>query len=104
MKLSKMKRVISGTVSALMIASSVPVVAAAADQQTRGNVGGYDYEMWNQNGQGQASMNPGAGSFTCSWSNIENFLARMGKNYDSQGKNYKEIGNIVLTYDVEYTP
>ena len=103
-KLSKMKRVISGTVSALMIASSVPVVAAAADQQTRGNVGGYDYEMWNQNGQGQASMNPGAGSFTCSWSNIENFLARMGKNYDSQGKNYKEIGNIVLTYDVEYTP
>ena len=58
-KLSKMKRVISGTVSALMIASSVPVVAAAADQQTRGNVGGYDYEMWNQNGQGQASMNPG---------------------------------------------
>ena len=104
MKLSKMKRVISGTVSALMIASSIPVAAAAADQQTRGNVGGYDYEMWNQNGQGQASMNPGAGSFTCSWSNIENFLARMGKNYDSQGKNYKEIGNIVLTYDVEYTP
>ena len=99
-----MKRVISGTVSALMIASSIPVAAAAADQQTRGNVGGYDYEMWNQNGQGQASMNPGAGSFTCSWSNIENFLARMGKNYDSQGKNYKEIGNIVLTYDVEYTP
>ena len=104
MKLSKMKRVISGTFSALMIASSIPVAAAAADQQTRGNVGGYDYEMWNQNGQGQASMNPGAGSFTCSWSNIENFLARMGKNYDSQGKNYKEIGNIVLTYDVEYTP
>ena len=99
-----MKRVISGTFSALMIASSIPVAAAAADQQTRGNVGGYDYEMWNQNGQGQASMNPGAGSFTCSWSNIENFLARMGKNYDSQGKNYKEIGNIVLTYDVEYTP
>ncbi len=99
-----MKRAISGTVSALMIASSIPAVASAADQQTRGNVGGYDYEMWNQNGQGQVSMEPGAGSFTCSWSNIENFLARMGKNYDSQGKNYKEIGNIVLTYDVEYTP
>ena len=49
-------------------------------------------------------MNPGAGSFTCSWSNIENFLARMGKNFDSQKKNYKQIGEIVLTYDVEYTP
>ena len=104
MKLRKIQRLVGGAVSALMIASSIPTVASAADQQTRGNVGGYDYEMWNQNGQGQVSMEPGAGSFTCSWSNIENFLARMGKNYDSQGKNYKEIGNIVLTYDVEYTP
>ena len=75
-----------------------------ADQQTRGNIGGFDYEMWNQNGQGQVSMNPGAGSFSCSWSNIENFLARMGKNYDSQKKNYKAFGDITLSYDVEYTP
>ncbi|MBP5431180.1 glycoside hydrolase family 11 protein, partial [Ruminococcus sp.] len=96
MKLSKVKKVISGTVSALMIASSIPYVASAADQQTRGNIGGYDYEMWNQNGQGQASMNPSAGSFTCSWSNIENFLARMGKNFDSQKKSYKSFGEIVL--------
>ncbi|MBP5581911.1 MAG: glycoside hydrolase family 11 protein, partial [Ruminococcus sp.] len=29
---------------------------------------------------------------------------RMGKNFDSQKKNYKAFGNIVLTYDVEYTP
>ena len=95
---SKIKKIISGTVSALMVASSIPFVASAADQQTRGNIGGYDYEMWNQNGQGNAQMNPGAGSFTCSWSNIENFLARMGKNFDSQKKNYKAFGNIVLTY------
>ena len=104
MKMSKIKKVISGTVSALMIASSVPTVVSAADQQTRGNIGGFDYEMWNQNGQGQVSMNPGAGSFSCSWSNIENFLARMGKNYDSQKKNYKAFGDITLSYDVEYTP
>ena len=79
--------------------------AKAADAQDRGNIGGYDYEMWNQNGTGQASMKPSAGSFTCSWSNIENFLARMGKNYDSKKLNYKDIGsNIVLTYDVEYSP
>ncbi|SFW23780.1 Lysophospholipase L1 [Ruminococcus flavefaciens] len=104
MKMSKIKKVISGTVSALMIVSSVPTVVSAADQQTRGNIGGFDYEMWNQNGQGQVSMNPGAGSFSCSWSNIENFLARMGKNYDSQKKNYKAFGDITLSYDVEYTP
>ena len=100
------KRIVGGTVSAMLIASSMPAatIVNAADQQTRGNVGGYDYEMWNQNGQGNAQMNPSAGSFTCSWSNIENFLARMGKNFDSQKKNYKAFGNIVLTYDVEYTP
>ena len=107
MNLKTLKRAISGTVSALMLATGIPSVSVvdAADQQNRGNVGGYDYEMWNQNGQGQASMNPSAGSFTCSWSNIENFLARMGKNYDSKKQNYKQIGsNIVLEYDVEYTP
>ncbi|WP_162148447.1 glycoside hydrolase family 11 protein, partial [Ruminococcus flavefaciens] len=104
MKLNKIKKIIGAGASTMMLAAAIPAVASAADQQTRGNIGGYDYEMWNQNGQGQASMNPGAGSFTCSWSNIENFLARMGKNYDSQKKNYKAFGNIVLTYDVEYTP
>ena len=104
MNLKKLKKIISAGASTMMIAAAIPAVASAADQQTRGNIGGYDYEMWNQNGQGQVSMNPGAGSFTCSWSNIENFLARMGKNYDSQKKNYKAFGNIVLTYDVEYTP
>ena len=76
-KLKGIQKIIGGTVSAMMIAASIPAVASAADQQDRGNIGGYDYEMWNQNGQGQVSMNPGAGSFTCSWSNIENFLARM---------------------------
>ncbi|MBP5434083.1 glycoside hydrolase family 11 protein, partial [Ruminococcus sp.] len=104
MKLKRFQKIIGGTISAMVIAASIPVVASAADQQDRGNIGGYDYEMWNQNGQGQVSMNPGAGSFTCSWSNIENFLARMGKNYDSQKQNYKALGDIVLTYDVEYTP
>ncbi|EWM54756.1 glycoside hydrolase family 11 protein, partial [Ruminococcus flavefaciens] len=104
MKMSKLRKIIGGTVSALMIASCIPFSASAADQQIRGNIGGYDYEMWNQNGQGQVSMEPAAGSFTCSWSNIENFLARMGKNFDSQKKSYKELGRITLSYDVEYTP
>ena len=108
MRKGTFKKIVSAGITAMMVAASVPSVPAAvvhgADQQTRGNIGGFDYEMWNQNGQGQVSMNPGAGSFTCSWSNIENFLARMGKNYDSQKKNYKSFGNIVLTYDVEYTP
>ena len=79
MGLKGFKRVISMTISAMLLAAGVPSVPAvnAADAQERGNIGGYDYEMWNQNGQGQVSMKPSAGSFTCSWSNIENFLARI---------------------------
>ena len=55
-KRSRMKKILSGIVSALMIATSIPTVSFAADQQTRGNIGGYDYEMWNQNGQGQVEI------------------------------------------------
>ena len=109
MKKSIFKKIISACTTAVMLASSTSVVpsmvANADDAQDRGNIGGYDYEMWNQYGQGQVSMQPSAGSFTCSWSGIENFLARMGKNYDTLKKNYKSIGSdITLTYDVEYTP
>ena len=109
MKKGAFKKLVSAGITAVMAVSSVPAIPAAvvhgADQQTRGNIGGFDYEMWNQNGQGQVSMNPGAGSFSCSWSNIENFLARMGKNYDSKKQRYNQIGSdITLTYDVEYTP
>ncbi|MBO7474496.1 MAG: glycoside hydrolase family 11 protein, partial [Ruminococcus sp.] len=82
MKKGILKRLVGASTTAVMIASSIPAIPAtvvqAADQQQRGNIGGFDYEMWNQNYTGQVSMNPGAGSFTCSWSGIENFLARMG--------------------------
>ncbi|MBP5430746.1 MAG: glycoside hydrolase family 11 protein, partial [Ruminococcus sp.] len=82
MKKDILKRLVGASTTAVMIASSIPAIPAtvvqAADQQQRGNIGGFDYEMWNQNYTGQVSMNPGAGSFTCSWSGIENFLARMG--------------------------
>ena len=108
MRKGTFKKIVSASLTAMMVASSVPSIPAAvnaADQQTRGNIGGFDYEMWNQNYTGQVSMQPGAGSFTCSWSGIENFLARMGKNYDSKKQRYNQIGSdITLTYDVEYTP
>ena len=67
-------------------------------------IGGYDYEMWNEEHKGQASMEPGAGCFTCSWSGVSGFGARMGRNFDSQKKNCKELGGMTIAYDVEYTP
>ena len=60
--------------------------------------------MWNEEHKGQASMEPGAGCFTCSWSGISGFGARMGRNFDSQKKNCKELGGMTIAYDVEYTP
>ena len=53
MNLKNTKRVLSSTLSAMMIVASMPATSVinAADQQTRGNIGGYDYEMWNQNGR-----------------------------------------------------
>ena len=100
------KRILSGTISAMMIAANMPAAASvnAADQQILGTFGDYEYEMWNQSYMGEVSMEPGEGSFTCSWSGIENFLARMGKNFESRQKNYKDMGNIKLSYDVEFSP
>ncbi len=102
--MAKIKKTLCAAVTVLMAAASIPTITNAADYQDKGSTGGFDWEVWNQNGQGNFSWKPSAGSFTCSWSGIENFLARMGKNYDSQKKNYKAFGDIVLNYDVEYTP
>ena len=102
--MAKIKKSICAALTVFMAAASIPTVTNAADDRKTGNIGGFDWEMWNQDYKGTASMDPSAGSFTCSWNNIENFLARMGKNYDSQKKNYKAFGDIVLNYDVEYTP
>ena len=105
MKLANIKKTLCAAVTVIMAAASIPTITVnAADDQKTGSIGGFDWEMWNQNYTGTVSMQPSAGSFTCSWSGIENFLARMGKNYDSQKKNYKAFGDIVLNYDVEYTP
>ena len=86
-------------------ALSVPFSASAADQQQTGKTSdGYDYELWNQNYQGQASMQLGTnGGYSCSWSNIENALFRTGKKLGST-KSWQDYGGIQYQYDVDYTP
>ncbi|WP_295080968.1 glycoside hydrolase family 11 protein [Ruminococcus sp.] len=101
MKLFGFKKFLGTAVSALMITSSIPFTAYAADQQKRGNIGGYAYEMWNQYSAGDIEYEAKAGSFTCSWSNIENFVASMGKEYNNPVKTCKEMGNVSFSYDLE---
>lgn len=104
MRSSCIKKVIGIAVSSAIIVSSVPFVSSAADKQIRGNIDGYEYEMWNQNNTGDVSYEYEAGSFSCSWENIENLIVLMGKSYDDQRKNYKAFGDVSFSYDIEFTP
>ncbi len=101
----KQKKVISCFTALLLSLSLIPGgLVNAADQQQMGTKDGYDYELWNQNGQGSAQATWGnGGSFSCSWSNIENCLFRMGKRLGST-KSYKDYGNISIDYAVDYEP
>lgn len=77
---------------------------AAADQQQIGNKDGYDYELWNQWGQGTATMDVGSnGAFSCSWNGIENCLFRTGKKLEKT-KKYGDYNGMYIDYDVEYEP
>lgn len=90
------------TVTCLFGTSTLP--ADAADQQDIGTKDGYDYELWNQWGQGSANMTVGNdGAFSCSWDGIENCLFRTGKKLE-RTKNYSDYNGIYIDYDVEYEP
>ena len=99
------KRLLSGVLSAMMVASAVPAsMVAFADQCDQGTKDGYDWELWNQNRQGNVQMSVGSnGSFSCSWSNIENCLFRSGKRLGST-QSWSSYGGIQVNYDVDYTP
>jgi len=107
MKKSLSKKLLSGALSAMMFAAAVPssMVSFAADRCDQGKTSdGYDWELWNQNNQGQASMNLGSnGGYSCSWSNIQNVLFRTGKKLGST-KGWQDYNGIQYNYDVDYTP
>ena len=91
-------------VSDLLSLSDITVVRAADQQQTGKTPDGYDYELWNQYGQGNVNMDLGSnGGFSCSWSGIENCLFRTGKKLGST-KKYQDYGKIQINYDVDYEP
>ncbi|WP_423198610.1 glycoside hydrolase family 11 protein [Clostridium cellulovorans] len=88
-----------------MLASSAVGVLAATKTITSnetGNFEGYDYEYWKDNGTGTMTLT-GGGTFSCSWSNINNILFRTGKKLGST-KTYKDYGKISINYDCNYQP
>jgi endo-1,4-beta-xylanase len=70
-------------------------------EQVTGKTNGYDWEYWNQNSQGNASMtlgNGGGGTFKCSWNGIENVLFRSGRKFGST-QTHSQIGTISVKYN-----
>ncbi|MCM1133515.1 MAG: glycoside hydrolase family 11 protein [Ruminococcus flavefaciens] len=105
MKKGFFSRLVSGFISSMLCFTAVPTFTSnAADQQELGNKDGYDYELWNQWGQGTATMDVGSnGSFSCSWDGIENCLFRTGQKLGST-KSYDEYNGMYIDYDVDYEP
>ena len=76
--------------------------------QKFGSGAGYDYELWSQNGAGNATMtlNPSetnGGAFSVEWSGTINMLARAGKRWGSNSTvTVQNVGNITAEFEVEW--
>jgi endo-1,4-beta-xylanase len=71
---------------------------------TRGNAGGgYGYELWAEGGGSGCMTVRGVGAaFSATWSDVEDFLARVGLDFD-QTRTHSQIGNIFAEYETTQT-
>lgn len=81
---------------------SSSMAATVLTENATGTEDGYDYELWKDSGTTQMTLT-GNGTFTCSWSNINNALFRTGKKYGCT-QTYKEMDPIYVEYEVDYNP
>ncbi|NLD47736.1 MAG: glycoside hydrolase, partial [Clostridiaceae bacterium] len=101
----KIKLVLSILVSFAILSGLLSVNVFAGPtitSNTTGTYEGYDYEYWKDNGNGTMTLN-GGGTFSCSWSNINNILFRTGKKLGST-KKWQDYGNITINYACDYRP
>jgi len=99
------KLIFSTAVCLIFLLSLFPANVQAAITLTSnatGNHDGYDYEYWKDYGNGTMTLT-GGGTFTCSWSNINNILFRTGKKLGST-QTYQQYGNITIDYACNYQP
>lgn len=91
---------------AMCYAFTIPAVhvqaATTLYNNATGTIDGYNYELWKDSGNTSMTLN-GGGKFSCSWSNINNALFRIGKKFDST-KTHQQLGNITVTYGCNYQP
>lgn len=77
--------------------------------QQMGSAGGYDYELWSQDGAGSATMTLNAstengGAFEVKWNGTVNMLARSGKRWGANSSvTVQNVGNITSEFEVEWS-
>ena len=107
MKKSIFKRLVSGAVSAfLTMAAVIPATGFAEnpDYQETFKKDGYDYELWNQYGQGTTKFDAGSnGTYSCEWNGIHNILFRAGKKWDNNPQ-WDTLDGIAVDYSCDYNP
>lgn len=64
---------------------------------------GYDYELWKDVGNTSMEIKEN-GTFSCSWSEINNALFRAGKKYFFVEKPIEQVTEITVNYGVDYHP
>ena len=76
-------------------------VGAGSDKGETGNIGDYHYEQWNKSGSATTDFYTD-GSFSCSFTNTDDFLCREGLFYgQNSGKDPLSVGNLVADYSMK---
>lgn len=107
------KKVLTTAFAMAAISSSISwgqtVTCSNGTSQKMGSAGGYDYELWSQNGAGSATMKlnvsaENGGAFEVEWSGTVNMLARTGKRWGANSTvTVQNVGNITSEFDVEWS-
>ena len=104
MKNGVIKRFAAGAVGTALAVMSIPALPQVGAYQEMGTKDGYDWEMWEEYGNGQFNMSVGnAGTYECSWSGIHNILFRSGKKWNNNPK-WTSLDGIAVDYAADYRP
>lgn len=107
------KKILTTAFAVAAISSSISwgqtLTCSGGREQQMGSAGGYDYELWSQNGAGSATMKlnvsaENGGAFEVEWQGTINMLARTGKRWGSNSTvTVQNVGNITSEFDVEWS-
>jgi len=106
-KITKMGLAIAAIASSISWGQTV--TCSNGTSQRMGSAGGYDYELWSQNGAGSATMKlnvseENGGAFEVEWQGTINMLARTGKRWGSNSSvTVQNVGNITSEFEVEWS-